>query len=253
MPEAITQPEASTQSLSEIERLVDTVVAPTKTFRDITRSAAWWGPIVVLIIINIAFSWTVQKKVGWDQAYENQIRFNPKAEQRIEQLQANAPDRAAAMQKASVMGTEFTSYGRPIILLIMTAITALLVWPTINFGFGGRAKYSTVFAVFLYTLLISEGLRYVLATIVLWAGASSDSFFLPNPVGTNLGYWLLGGDSPYWLVVLGMFLDITGIWALVLAVVGCSIVGKVKRSSAAIAVVGWWAIFVLLITGLSAI
>jgi hypothetical protein len=208
---------------------------------------------VILAIISVAFSWTVGKKVGWDVAFDNQIKMNPSAAKRMEQLQTNNPDRYPAIRAGQIKGVEYSSYGRPIIVLILTAITALLVWPTINFGFGGRAKFSTIFAVFMYTALITEGLKYLLAIIVLYIGVTPDSFFLPDPVGTNVGYYLLGGDSPYWLVVLGMFLDAFGIWALALSVIGCSIVGNVKRSSAAIAVVGWWALFVLLFTGLAAI
>lgn len=253
MAEIIAQSQASTQPLNEFQRIVDTFVAPSKTFTDILRSAAWWGPFLVLILVTLAFSWTVQKKVGWDVAFDNQVRINPKAAQRVEQAQANMPpDRIAAMRSAQTKITEYTSYGRPLLTLLFTAITALLVWPTINFGFGGRAKFSTIFAVFMYTALISEGLRYLLAIIALFAGVAPDSFLLPDPVGTNLGYYLAGGDSPYWLVVFGMFIDVFGIWALVLSVIGCSIVGHVKRGAAAAAVVGWWAIFALLMTGLAA-
>jgi hypothetical protein len=180
--------------------------------------------------------------------------MNPKAQQRVEQMEASLPAaRLAAVRQGQVKAVEFTSYGRPLIVLFFVALTALLVWPTINFGFGGRAKFSTVFAVFMYTALISEALKYLLAIIALYAGVAQDSFFLPNPVGTNVGYYLTGTDAPYWLAILGAFIDILGIWALVLAVMGCSMVGKVKRSSAAIAVFGWWAIAVLLATGLAAL
>jgi hypothetical protein len=253
MADVMAQSEASTQPLNELQRIADTFVAPSKTFSDILRSAAWWGPFLVLVLISFAFSWTVQTKVGWDVAFDNQVKMNPKAAQRMEQAQANLPpERLAAMRSAQIKGTEYTSYGRPLLVLLFTAITTLLVWPTINFGFGGRAKFSTIFAVFMYTALISDGLKYLLAIIALYAGVAPDSFLLPNPVGTNLGYYLVGGDSPYWLVVLGMFLDVFGIWALVLAVIGCSMVGKVKRGAAAAAVVGWWAVFAILMSGLAA-
>jgi hypothetical protein len=29
--------------LSEFERIIDTFIAPSKTFTDLRRSAAWWG------------------------------------------------------------------------------------------------------------------------------------------------------------------------------------------------------------------
>lgn len=254
MSEAAIQPEASVRPLNEFQRIADVFIAPTKLFHDILRSAMWWGPIVVMFIVSVAFSYTVQTKVGWTTAFQNQIKMNPKAQARMEQAEANMPaDRLAAVESAQARSIEYSSYGRPIIILIAVAINALLVWPTINFGFGGRAKYSAVLAVFLYTMLIPEVLKNLLAIVALYAGVAPDSFFLPNPVGTNVGYYLMGTGSPYWLVVLGMFLDVFGIWALILSVMGCSIVGKVSRGAAAIAVVGWWVAMLVLFTGLAAL
>jgi hypothetical protein len=50
--------------LSEPQRIIDTFVAPAKTFTDIRRSAAWWGPFVVMVIISLIFVYSVDSKVG---------------------------------------------------------------------------------------------------------------------------------------------------------------------------------------------
>jgi len=104
----------------------------------------------------------------------------------------------------------------------------------------------------MYSNLIAYGARFLLAMVAVFAGLSPDSFNLNNPVGTNIGYYLAGGGSPLWLVTLGTFFDIFGIWALVFSVIGCAVVGRVKTSSAAIAIFGWWVLFMLGITGLVA-
>jgi hypothetical protein len=213
------------------------------------RSAAWWGPFLVLIVINIGFCFTVQKKIGWAVVYDNQISQNPKMKEMIQNLPA---DQQVTARQKGIARQPYTAYAAPIFSLVFTAIFALLVWPTINFGFGGTAKYSRIFAVFMYSNLIGYGARFLLAIVALFAGLAPDSFNISNPVGTNIGYYLAGGGSPLWLVTLGTFLDAFGIWALVFSVIGCSIVGRVKPSSAAIAIFGWWILFMLGIVGLVA-
>ncbi|HEX3436251.1 MAG TPA: hypothetical protein VHT24_05740, partial [Pseudacidobacterium sp.] len=80
MPDAI--PETTAVPLSEGQRVVDTFVAPSKTFTDILRKSSWWGPLLILIVTSILFSFAVQTKVGWDKASENNIRQNTKQEER---------------------------------------------------------------------------------------------------------------------------------------------------------------------------
>jgi len=249
MADAVSQPAASTQPLNEMQRIVDTFVAPSKTGKDILRSGAWWGPFIILMVISVAFSFSVGKKIGWAAVYDNQISQNPKMKELIEKLPAE--QQVIARQKG-IARQPYSAYGAPVLSLIFTAIFALLIWPTINFGFGGTAKYGKIFAVLMYSNLIGYGARFLLAMIALFAGLSPDSFNLSNPVGTNVGYYLAGGGTPLWLVTMGTFFDIFGIWSLVVCVIGCSIVSRVKASSAAIAIFGWWVVFMLAVTGLVA-
>ena len=39
-------------ALSQMERVVDTFVAPTKTFADIRRNASWWLPFLLSILVS---------------------------------------------------------------------------------------------------------------------------------------------------------------------------------------------------------
>jgi hypothetical protein len=239
MADAISPPEVS--GLSEGQRIVDTFVAPSKTFTDILRKSSWWGPLLVLIAISIVFSFAVQTKVGWEKVFENNVRMSPKQEERFAQMSA---EQAAPAKAIATKITQYSSYGFSLILLIITAIIALLVWATVNFGLGGTAKYGQVFAVYMYSSLVVS-LKYILAIISLFAGLAPDSFLMNNPVGTNIGFYL-SSDAPKWLWALGTHLDVFEIWSLVITVIGVAIVAKVSRGKAAAAVVGWWVIIVLL-------
>lgn len=240
-------PESVAEPLSEGQRVVDTFVAPSKTFTDILRKSSWWGPLIILILMSIVFSFAVQQKVGWEKAFENNIHQNPKQEEKFAQMQ---PEQLASAKAISAKITAGISYAYWVLILIFTAIFALLVWATVNFGFGGSAKYGQVFAVYMYANLVIN-IKYILATIALFAGLSADSFLQQNPVGTNIGFYL-SSDAPKWLTALTTHIDIFEIWSVILCVIGIGIVAKVKRSTAAVVVVGWWLLVILIITGAAA-
>ncbi len=50
--------------LSEVERVVDTFVAPSKTFTDILRSTSWWLPFLLLVVVSFGTTVVVEKQVG---------------------------------------------------------------------------------------------------------------------------------------------------------------------------------------------
>jgi Yip1 domain len=235
-------PQTASAPLSEGQRIVDTFVAPSKTFTDILRSSSWWGPLVILIVVSVAFSFTVQTKVGWERVAENNIHQNPKQEERFAQT---PPDQVATAKAIAAKITAIIAYCFPVLILIFTAITVLLVWATVNFGLAGTAKFGQVFAVYMYAGLVYS-IKYLLAIIALFAGVAPDSFLLNNPVGTNVGYYF--PDMPRVLVAYLTHLDIFEIWSLILSVIGVAIVAKVSRGKAAAAVVGWWLLFIL-VTG----
>lgn len=239
-------PQSTTAPLSEGQRIVDTFVAPSKTFTDLLRKSAWWGPLVILLIVSALFSFAVEQKVGWDKVFENNIHQSPKQEEQLSQL---PPDQLASRKAISVKITKIVSYVYWIFVLVFTAIIAVLVWATVNFGFGGTASYGQVFAVYMYANLVMN-IKYILATIALFVGLAPDSFLQQNPVGTNMAYFF--PDWPKWLIALTMHIDIFEIWSVILCVIGIAIVAKVKRGTAAVAVVGWWFLIILIFTGLAA-
>jgi hypothetical protein len=231
--------------LSEVQRVVDIFVAPTKTFIDLRRNAAFWGPLIIMIIVGLGFGFSIQQKVGWERTFENTIHQSPSQEEKID-----AAPNSASIKALSAKITAVRIYGFFVFFLIITLIVALLNWATVNFGFGGTAKYSQIFAVSLYASLVMN-IKYLLAIIALFAGLAPDSFLVDNPVGTNLAFYF--PDWPLWLKTLCGRLDIFEIWSLVLTVIGVSIVAKVSRGKAAAVVVGWWVIFVLIFVGIAAV
>ncbi len=226
--------------LGQAERVVDTFVAPSKTFADIRRSASWWLPFLIVAIVSLAFAYAVDHQIGFEKVAEVTVNRSASAQQRMSAV----PD----AQQAQIMHTIATttkigSYATPAITLIIALISAGILMMSFNFGLGAKAKFKEYFAVWFYAGL-PMALKYLLAAIAIFAGASADQFNIQNPVGTNIGYYL-SSDVPLWLRTLLMSADVFTIWTVVLLIIGCAIVAGVKRSSAAFIVVGWWILAIL--------
>lgn len=249
MPDAVAVPEVP--PLSPVARVIDVFIAPTKTFADIRRNPSSWLwvlPFVLVCIFTFIFAYTVLHKVGLPTLVDSVIHNNASLADRI----ASSPPDQAARIRASIETQFRFMYLAPVFVLIVGLIVAGIFLGTANFAFGGRARYAQMLAVWFYgtlpLLLIS-----ILTIVTLFAGMQSDSFNIKNTVGTNIGYFMQGGDSPHWLVTLLSSFDVFAIWSAILLTIGVSIVAGIKRSSAAIIVFGWWALYALGQTAVTAI
>lgn len=237
---------SETKPLSQVARVVDAYVAPSKTFMDIRRDASWWLPFLLTIIVSFFFVSAVGKQVGWETITHQNIEKNHFAADRINSLPKD--EQAIAYQKGA-QRTKVVSYAFPVLGLIFALIIALLWWASLNFGLGAHAKYSQILAVVFYAGL-PKLLIYILAAILLFANVGLDNFDIQNPIGTNIGYYL-PATSPA-LRAAGSFFDVFGLWALALAVLGTAIVTGKKTSQTAIIVVGWWILGLLIATAAAA-
>ena len=127
-------PAEEQQPLSEPQRIINTYVAPTKTFTDIRRNARWWAPWLLGAIIGYLLVFAVGTKVGWEQVNENQIKMNPRQEARMEQIRHQNPEQYTRQLQISVAFTKGISYAIPIIsLLIVAVIAAVLLIAVMSF------------------------------------------------------------------------------------------------------------------------
>lgn len=234
---------SSEPPLSEISRVTNVFFAPSKTFRDINRSAAWWMPFLLIVLVSYAFIAVVEKKVGFDRIAENQMKQSPKQMDRIDALPADQREQ----QMATI--SKFTRYGTyayPVIALIILGIMAMLLWGSYSFGAGAQVGFGKSMAVVMYGNLVTI-VKALLAIAALLAGADTDNFSFQNPVATTPAYFLDPTQHPV-LFAIGAQLDITSIWACILVAIGFTYVTKVKRSTSYAIVFGWF-FFLLLFSG----
>jgi hypothetical protein len=237
---------AGTESrgLSQIERVVDAFIAPTKTFNDIRRDASWWLPFLLVVAFSLVGSYMLQANIGFTRMAEQSMKGNTRYEQATPEQQAQQ----LQMVEKSMPIFSYVLY--PVVFpLVGGFIVAGLFLGIFNFGLGENARFWPLFAVYFYASL--PGLLKAIVFILTVKFGDPDNFNLKNPVGTNIGFFM-PSDAPHWLSTFFIQIDIFTIWFLVLLGIGCAIVAGVKRSTAMITVFAVWAVYVLIVTAIAA-
>src|SRR5271168_1612349 len=130
MTESSASSETSTPPLSQIERVVDTFVAPSKTFTDILRDQSWWLPFLLSAVLSLAYAFAIGRQVGWETVFDNAMRQNPKGSA---QIAAQPPERQQGIREFWIAFGKYVSYAAPLVGLALTAIFALILLAAINF------------------------------------------------------------------------------------------------------------------------
>jgi hypothetical protein len=237
--------------LTQMQRVIYTFTAPAKTFNDIKRSTSWWMPFLITVFTGALLYMAITTKITWSQVYENSQQNAPQWAKDLQDKQP--PEQRARAAQMGPLQQEITWALSPIGLFIMDAICAGILLMTINFGFGGKAKFFDIFAVTLYAGLVSWVIKFLVGAMAIFAGLSAESFNINNVAGTNIAFYLNQQETNKVLYSLALAIDPLVIWNLVLTSIGVAIVAGVKRNSGYIAVFGWWALIMLIFVGLAAI
>ena len=246
-PLSASAPTSEPAPLSQSARIINSFVAPSKTFTDLRRSAAWWAPFLLMVLVSTVFVYTAGQKIGFRKIMENQMQSQPKAQARLESLPAD--QREQRMEGAAKL-TETIAYVFPAITVIFWLIIATALFATFKVAAGADVSFKVSFAIVVYAALPLM-LKTLLALLSVGAGMSADSFSFQNPVATNPGYFMTPGDN-HFLYSVASALDIFMIWTLVLTAIGFTCVSKVKRGTSLAIVFGWWAVFTLVGAALGA-
>ena len=231
--------------LSQWQRVAYTFSAPSKTFEDIKRgNHSWWLPLIITVLTGAFLYGAITLQVTWGTVYENQQRAAPEWAKHI--MEQMPTDKKAEMDRKGPMNQAVTWALSPLGLLLMNMIAALVLWPTINFGFGGNAKFGAIFAVTLYAGLVLWPIKFLLGGVSLFVGLLPEAFNIANVAGTNLGYYLPKEETPTALYALATAIDPLVIWNLAVTSIGVAIAAGTKRSLGYFAVFGWWVLLVLI-------
>jgi len=242
-------PEPAQPSMGAMARIFGVFFSPKPTFADIVRRPSWVAPMVVLLLIAIGLSVTLAQRANWYEVSKEQISKNKFAAGRIDQLPDDQKDRVfqQAAERGKIIRYVRGFIGWPLLLIISSAIY-LGVFRLIG---GARVNYGTAFAICTFAHL-PVGLRELLAIPVNLLkdpnNIDPENFLASNPAAI-----LASSDLPAWQMVPLTFLDIFGIWVLILAAIGFSAADpkKMPLGKALALAFSVWAFFLCFFTGLA--
>jgi len=224
-------------ALSQGARIVDTFIAPSKTFTDLRRSAQWWLPFLLMTIAGWGLVFFAEQKIGVQKMVENDLQARPKQEAQYEKL-------TPAQRETQVKITGIIYYvAIPVFTLIIWLIMGGLQFGTLKFVAASDISYGQTLGVIVYAGLPMV-VRHLLAIVSVLAGVNPDGFTLNNPIASNPGYFMSAADHPFWYFIASQT-DIFLLWTLALSAIGFAVTGKVKMGTAFGIVFGWWVVITL--------
>lgn len=225
--------------LSEPARIIDTFIAPTKTFTDLRRNSSWWGPWLVITVFSLLFVYAMDSKIGFEQITKNAIAQSSRAEQ-FEKLPA---DQQAKQMKFSTVLARYISYSTPVLILVSYLIIAGVLLATFKVVANAAVGYKTSLAIVLYGGL-PRVIGAILGAVSLFSGVDPAGFNPKNPVATNPAYFMdpLGNKFLY---TMASALDVFVIWSIILMGIGFACNSKMKRSTAITVIAVWYLIYKL--------
>lgn len=248
--QSVSEPAPVGAGMSQLQRVTSVFAAPSKTFEDIKHgNKSWWMPWLIMSLVGYLFFAAVATKITMQTVVDNQTKLMSEKQQ--EQMEKAPPEQRAMSAKIGLYITEGIFAAGPVFLLVIAAIVSLVLWGTINFVFGGKASFGSVFAVWFFANLPSV-FKTLLGIVVIYAGGTPETFNIKNYAPTNVAAFLPVMETNKAIYALASSLDIVTIWSLFLMGMGIAIVAGVKRSSGYVAVFGWWALMVLIGVGWAA-
>jgi hypothetical protein len=205
------EPAPGSQTLSQVERVVNTFIEPSKTFADIKRNRSWWLPFLILAVLGYIFCFVAVQHVGWESLTTNVLKSQPRNAERLDKANPAEQAQMLAVTKDFMVGF---MVGSPVVVLAVNAIFALLLWAGFSFVLGGSTTYGEMFAVAIFAALPNALNSLVAIVTVLASDPQGYNLNLPSPA--NLAYFL-SSDSAAWLLAMAKSLDVFSLWSLVLA------------------------------------
>jgi hypothetical protein len=242
-------PTPESAPLSAGARIVNTFIAPSKTFTDLRNAGAWaWvAPFLLLAVVWVAFIYTVDKKITLRKVTEEQVQAIPKVADQFEKMPADQREQQFELR---TKGTRYFDYAKAVLRFGWLALVAGVLLASFKFGAGADVSFKNSLNIVVFASLPMV-VQLLLGIASLLAGMSPDGYTPDNPVASNPAYFMNMADSLVRYSLARGF-DIFEVWTLILAAIGFSCVGKVKKGTAFGIVFGWYILLALVGLGFAA-
>jgi hypothetical protein len=230
-PQQYSSPEPATiaptgPGLTEPQRLINTFIAPSKTFEDLKRNDSWWAPWLISAVFALIFSIVAVQKIDMVRFVQQQIEKSPSAQRRMEQATPAQREQGMALQATITKGA---FYAVPVFALIGGLIIAAILMAVFNFVLGAEVPFSRALAVTFYAGLTGI-IRSILLTVSLLASNDPNTIDISgNPMPTNPAFFMDPMGNKFLYSLLGN-IDIFAIWYVLLLGIGFATASSRKIS-----------------------
>jgi len=228
---------------SAFGRILSVFTSPGATFRSIAEKPTWFVPLVVFLVIVVALGVVVHQRTDYAESLEYQFKQQGReiSDERMEEA-INITERFAWLGVVIQV---------PIVILVVLFIT-LLYWAGLKL-LGGELTYKHAFSVYLYSAM-PVALMSLIALFILLPQTviAPERLATRNFVQSNLAFLAPEDAGPVLINLLASF-DFFGLWALVLAILGYKIVGRVSTATAAVVAITVFVLGVAIRVGFAAL
>lgn len=236
-------PEPGGPGLSEPQRLVNTFIAPAKTFEDLRRNASWWAPWVVSAVFTLLFAIVVTQKIDMTHFVQQQIDRSPSAQKRMEQL---TPEQRAQGIAIQATATKVVFYIYPVLILIGGIIIAAVLMAVFNFVLGAEVPFQRAMSIVFYSFLPWNIATILLGVSLLFSADPNSIDFSANPMPTNPAFFMDPQGNKFIYAIVSS-LDIFKIWAVILLGLGFSTASTNRKPAAGTAITTMFVLYAVLV------
>ena len=210
-------PAEATPRLSAPARIINTFIAPSKTFDDIRLRPSWTAfllPFVLVWIFSFGYFYTVDKQIGIETIMQQNMEHLPQfIQDAMQRIPPDQQQKNLERQRRSVLYYSWINF------LIIGAVAAALFMVAFNFGLEAGVPYKNALTIYFYAML-PKILWALLAIVVLYKGVDPGGFNMENPVNTNIAAFFDRWSMNRFLYTMLSFIDIFTIWSVILLAIG---------------------------------
>lgn len=228
---------AEPPQMSEAATLGGIFFEPGNTFDDLRRKPRFILALLISIILMTAFSFALFYKIG-DAGLR---RFVAEQIDKSPQTQGLTAEQKSNAIELNMTISAVVRYAMPVVLILITAIGALLYWLG-GKAFGGSGGYLHAVSVWVYSwfpiVVVSTIANFIILALKSVDDIDIGSASQRGLVQANPSFLFDGKASPVLATIVGT-LDLFMIWGWVLAAIGLRITNRLSSGSA-------WAIVLIL-------
>lgn len=230
-----------------MQRIVGAFINPVETFADIARTRGFWVPLVLMVVLSVAFVELFLSRVSMQAVVLHQLEASGRfAGTPSAQLQHSVQ---MAAKVAAVTQQGMAIVGVPLGILFLALIGMVII----RLLSGNAPPFKKMWSVSTYALLPSA-LRSVAGILAVLLVAPAN-FASANISPTNVGFFLTQQSVSKPLYTLASSLDPFTFWIMALLGIGCASVSgsKVRSQTFFFSFLALWAVWLLIRMGLTAI